>query len=205
LAHIAYAQEYLSKHSELDEQRLMRGTMFPDIRAIAGLPREKTHRSNVTMAEIELEPDSWRVGWLLHNYLDDIWNEHFYAYGMRVGENEEMWLALKIAEEVGLFEKIQDRDKLAQHFDGVADSDELAFGASEESIKIWDDFIVWKLTAPFEVQIWKERAKTIGFDDEAATDALAGRIQIVVADPVWRGRFETTHLALGYGQVVAPG
>lgn len=200
LAHLAHAQAYLRRRPELDVRAVVRGALFPDIRHLAGLGRELTHRSGVTLGEIEVETDGWKVGWLLHNYLDDAWNEYFFQFGLKFGraEDEMMWLALKLAEEIGLYDGIVDGVAMVAAFDGRPEAAELAVGASLEAIAAWDAFIAWKLTHAFEPVEWGEKILELGYT-RAEVAVLVPLIQQVMADERWMGRMVGLHETLGYG------
>jgi hypothetical protein len=58
-------------YTEKQQEAFIRGTLFPDIRYIAGLPRSSTHLKKVTLDHICAESDPFKAGMLFHAYVDD--------------------------------------------------------------------------------------------------------------------------------------
>ena len=94
LAHAAYGREYLKRRPELDRRSFMRGTMFPDIRKLAGLPRDFSHRFGVTMRRVDHEADAWWAGSLAHSYLDEAWIGFFAKGGVNFEDVDKLHDAL---------------------------------------------------------------------------------------------------------------
>jgi hypothetical protein len=178
---------------------LYRGTAFPDIRRMAGLVREATHRYDVTYAEIEAEHDSWRVGWLLHSYLDVAWNTYFQKQGMiSINPKDELrWLAVKITEEVREFDALADRAEVAKAFLLPATPQERASGADPGSIAKWNSFIYWKLDERFNFTDWERHSVAAGYSDEE-TAQLKGFLTQTLHSQLWRRRLDKLHQSLGY-------
>jgi hypothetical protein len=200
IPHGLFAREYQLRRPELDARAVIRGAEFADIRRMAGLPREKTHWTGVALPEIDSERDAWQVGLLLHNYLDERWNEFMQQFGLVPSrpEDEDMWLALKLAEDRTLHSQSVEY-QLGQYFDGSPDEHELALGVSAEMIVSWDAWVKWKLTAPFERNDWLSHVEEMGFAvDEVERVAMMS--DDILADRVWLGRFDMLHAELGYGQ-----
>lgn len=200
LVHLAYAQNYLAAHADVDQTAFLRGTCFADIRRMAGMEREKTHRSGVTLGEMEAEPDAWRAGLLLHSYLDEKWNQFFVDRGLRVDNDltERVWSSVKIAEEAAFCGTISGREALADAMDAPAMEQELGYNIDEALLGRWYGFIAWKLRHRFDLEVWRREAAVIGFDLKKL-DRLLGRVEPIRADPQWQARFDVLHRELGIG------
>jgi hypothetical protein len=200
IPHGLFARQYRQRRPELDERAIIRGAEFADIRRMAQLQREKTHWSGVTMAEVDSEKDAWKAGLLLHNYLDEHWNEFMQQFGLVPArlKDEDMWLALKVAEDRLLYD-LSKKHQLGQYFDGVPDEHELAMRVSPEMIAKWDAWVKWKVTEPFESGDWLNHVEEMGFTLDKAR-RVVDISDNILADPVWVGRFGKLHEELGYGQ-----
>ena len=58
-------------YTEKQKEAFIRGTLFPDIRYIAGLPRSSTHTKKVALNHVCAEHDPFKAGMLFHAYVDD--------------------------------------------------------------------------------------------------------------------------------------
>jgi hypothetical protein len=201
LPHIVYGQVYLRRRPDLDVRRFLRGSVAPDIRLLAGLPREVTHRKGVSLAAVDAETDAWKVGFLLHSYLDEAWTAFMSRYSLTPGkaEDEMMWIALKVAEEASIFDRVADREACVAAFSGEADPEELAMGASAEVVRLWDAFLRHTIVTPFEPEVWVREAQKLGHS-LAMLREVAPMIVRVGYNAVWKERFERLHEELGYGR-----
>ncbi|MFH0852681.1 MAG: hypothetical protein V1845_03710 [bacterium] len=113
ITHLAYAERYLRKNPSRDLKKFILGTIFPDIRYIAKIERDLTHkkfRPDLNLSAI----DSFKAGWKLHIYLDSQWNKivktsRFYCPGNK--DNLLVWTAAKIIEDRIDRKKISDLAK----------------------------------------------------------------------------------------------
>ncbi len=58
-------------YTQGDRDAFMRGTLFPDIRYISPISREKTHAKNVTLHQILNASSPFNSGMLFHSYVDE--------------------------------------------------------------------------------------------------------------------------------------
>lgn len=64
--------KYIKSHyTQAQRDAFMRGALFPDIRYIAHLPREKTHPKKVTLDQVASESNPFKAGVLFHAYVDE--------------------------------------------------------------------------------------------------------------------------------------
>ncbi len=64
----AYCRPHYTK---AQKEAFIRGTLFPDIRYVAQLPRTSTHKRKVTLDTVCAAPDPFHAGKLFHSYVDD--------------------------------------------------------------------------------------------------------------------------------------
>ncbi|GEM_PF-3480781 len=198
LLHLAYTRAHLRKHPELNEIEVYRASVFPDIRRMADLPREQTHSAGVNLDEIEREPDSWRVGWLLHSYLDETWNRYVNEFDVAAvhRHDEELWRAIKLAEEAEFYETMSNREEIAKMFDTPPMPVELESVVDPALIERWNRFVVHKLRYPFSAAFWSQQAVAVGYSREYML-RLLDMVEKIRTDEVWLERLWEIHGKLG--------
>lgn len=126
--------------STIDKGAFIVGTSFPDIRYKACLDREKTRIEPVSWSDVLICPSSFRAGMLFHNMVDMIREEHFEPnfYGSCFSERYHRLHGnlLKMAEDVILYNHIQEWNEIINYFDIIYD-EELVFYSNKELIKEW--------------------------------------------------------------------
>ena len=201
LVHMTFAQAYRERHRpELDERELLRGTVFPDVRRLAGIPREATHRKGVSLDDVARQTDAWWVGWWLHSYLDEAWNNFFVGQGLVVNPlmDEATWRALKTAEEIGVAERIEGRERLAKLFEGPLGSNELASESAPDATRRWYGFVAWLLREPYEPESWGRMMQAVGDSSAAEVEELLPLVEQFRQSTVWQGRLDKLHIDLEY-------
>ena len=97
---------------DIDEQAFILGASFPDIRYAARVPREYTHKSQVTWCDVINEPDAFDAGVLFHVLVDNMREKYFKTHDItpfalqRFG-NPVSYL-VKTAEDIVLFKCLCD-------------------------------------------------------------------------------------------------
>ena len=73
VVHAYCAQQFFKtkRYTPWEQQLFMIGTLFPDIRYLARIPRTKTHTKWVTLQEIRSTKDPFEAGLLFHSYVDE--------------------------------------------------------------------------------------------------------------------------------------
>src|SRR6266403_3933506 len=170
ITHLVYGQQYLCLRPELDRGAFLRGTIFPDIRYLAGFERSKTHQPfTVANEELDREPSAWRAGYLFHNWLDDAWNEYFVRYGLVFGDPTQTpkWSALKLLEERLVRERIAYVEDVASVLD-VADPEAVEFGVKPEILERWGWFNADLLRNSWLSDSWDRYVRDALGNDEVA-------------------------------------
>ena len=132
----------------VDHKAFLVGTVFPDIRYLAQIAREKTHIEPVSLDAVMLEPSSFRAGMLFHNLVDLIRIEqlehHFYDRS-KLDQYTPLYIKLfplmqKTAEDNVLYTKTENWEEIISYFDTIY-QEELDFGVSEETAQTWHTLI----------------------------------------------------------------
>lgn len=139
LTHLFFADLFcdLQKIPELEKKLILRGSTFPDIYYITKKPREKTHKTELSLEEIILCNNAFEKGCLIHNYIDiirakivDKKNLFNLIENISFGHKS---LLLKFIEDELLFEKI-DSCKYQNIFMKPIYRDEINTGIEKEFI-----------------------------------------------------------------------
>lgn len=75
ITHIYFAEQFIKKckkeYTQKEKESFMRGTLWPDIRRLARIPRTKTHDKDVKLHDIIDAKDPFTAGRLLHCFVDE--------------------------------------------------------------------------------------------------------------------------------------
>lgn len=74
ITHLACAEKYLRQNPKKDYKKFILGTVFPDIKYLAKLNREETHKRYKATLNLS-RFDSFKSGWKFHIYIDSQWNK----------------------------------------------------------------------------------------------------------------------------------
>ncbi len=86
LFHVVIADKWLAAFEDYNEEEksaFFQGTLFPDIRYIAGLSREATHEYGYTVEQIRSIPDPFLKGMRVHVFVDEIRLNFFKTQDLR--------------------------------------------------------------------------------------------------------------------------
>src|SRR5437879_5644374 len=165
LAHIVYGLDFLElRRPELERGAFLRGVIFPDIRYLGVIDRSKTHYG-VALGVVLNEPNSWRTGYLHHNWLDGVWNDFFHHFGLDDVRDAITLQALKLLEDELLYEEIPEREEIAASLAEV-DQQALNFGIPPETIVRWGGLIGQAFVSRPSATTRLELLKKLSFDDQ---------------------------------------
>ncbi|MDD5590196.1 MAG: hypothetical protein PHQ47_03425 [Candidatus Portnoybacteria bacterium] len=74
ITHLACAERYLGQNPKKDYKKFILGTVFPDIKYLAHLERDLTHKKYKAALNLS-RFDSFKSGWKFHIYIDSQWNK----------------------------------------------------------------------------------------------------------------------------------
>lgn len=166
VSHLAYGELYLRSRPELDGAVFLRGTVFPDIRYLGTIDRAQTHRVGVKLAEVAVETNAWRAGWLLHSWLDERWSGFFVEAGfMTRAENEQpRWQALKLMEADMSRTRLSDPGDVVEVLAGV-DDEALEFGVKDTDVRRWGEMVGRQVLAAPTMESKQHLMRELKLDD----------------------------------------
>lgn len=138
ITHVVLAERLRLKYwPEMDRSLYLVGTLFPDIRLLGSMPRERTHVKGVTLDAIAEAPTPFFSGMLVHSLVDVVRHDYMQEHLYRV--TRPMWAAEKpgkfLEDELRRGE-IADWETIAGYF-GEPSPEELTYEAPAEEIRRW--------------------------------------------------------------------
>lgn len=142
--HAVVAQRWIDMFEEYtpnEERELMLGTLFPDIRYLAKLPRKATHEQGITLKLIKETKDPFLKGMRIHAYVDVVRlnylktitiEDHLKSY-----EGDNIFFLKMVEDEIlyrqGSKKQFQD---IADYFNTIVQQ-EIDFGIAPEILADW--------------------------------------------------------------------
>jgi len=188
-SHIVYADKILRtklKDRQIDEQEFFVGTVFPDVRYLVKDKRETTHpkfkNSQEIFNKVMGEKDSFKLGWLVHLYIDLKWAEYWLEY---FGQDVEKYLknltALNVLSDQYLFNGFKHKSKIKEYLNEVSSKETQYYKLQD--IKKWHEFVKRFLERKLDYNLGKEVIKMIGRDEKIIDiDMVYGRVESLKED-----------------------
>jgi hypothetical protein len=149
--HILAAEKAFDRHFQhLDHTVFLLGTCFPDIRYPAGVERERTHRKNITLGEVQ-EETAFQAGLLFHSLVDGLWNSFIRAHAeplfALVPHNRPMFHTMKILQDKFLYSELTHWDRIVAVFSHIP-PEALTFGVDRAMVQRWYAMLSHYLSKP---------------------------------------------------------
>ncbi len=113
------------------------GALFPDIRLIANIDRNKTHFSDLNLKGIKSK-SPFEIGILIHSFIDINRNEYILKSGVYelCPKSKFIEASLKIYEDIIFYQELKDWRNIIGYFDNVLEEESL-MGISTINISKW--------------------------------------------------------------------
>lgn len=137
--HLVLAEKVFEKYFPgKDKREFFVGTVFPDIRYLGVIAREKTHFECLTLGDIQKEESSFLAGFKFHSLVDEVGAQFFYDHGAYdlLPESPYTGQTLKLLADGVLYSKVSNWNTLIAYFGDVL-PEELGFGISKDVIGKW--------------------------------------------------------------------
>jgi len=144
ITHLVLAEKVFGRHfADKNKKKFFIGTLFPDIRYLGAIERNKTHFRNLKLAEIRNESSFW-AGLKFHSFVDENRSRFLRNYptisellvafrGKKIANIDR---CLKLLEDELLYKKINNWQMYVKFLDDIL-SEELLFNIAKETIKKW--------------------------------------------------------------------
>ncbi|MFA6131189.1 MAG: hypothetical protein WC730_02935 [Patescibacteria group bacterium] len=144
------------------------GTLFPDIRYLKGIDRDKTHFENLKITDLKND-ESFSAGVKFHSILD-IARERFIVdnniYSL-CPESEYITQSVKILEDEIFYEQVKDWDVSITYLNEILQA-EKDYGVVEKDLKKWHSLLQQYFQKQPDEQAVKNFTLGIGFSNEVA-------------------------------------
>jgi len=168
VSHVVYALEYLKVHPEYEKYKFLRGTVFPDIRYVADIERPLTHPEGVTLDKVDAEADSWRAGFLFHNWVDVQWQKYLTDGGVDIYDtaNQVLFDAVKEIEDLNLASRLshEERESIANNL-FVVDDEPLNIVTDPDVIMLYYRGVADMVLNVEDVDARRVAMRELGFSD----------------------------------------
>ncbi len=181
ISHVVYGEMIYRKlkNKVKNERDFFIGTLYPDIRYLAKVKREVTHKKPPRL--FDLKKSAFDLGMDAHFLVDDI-REYFiaseHAYDI-VGDTEnETVAALKLVEDKVLYSKISDWAKYIKFLTTVI-APEYEQNVPIKKAKAWHKGLIEYFREPPSEEVWQKLMIELNFKDKmtASTITRAKKMQ----------------------------
>ncbi len=182
ITHVPYAKKVLEKFltdREVDERSFFVGTLFPDIRYLGVIEREKTHIVDPTVENLKKLSNSFELGKYTHSLIDYEREKTLERLGMykEIEPTKLSVYAMKFIEDEFTYPLISDWNKYIKFLNGVTDKEKELVG--EESARTWHELLQDFFRQPPNTESMIHLAKSLrGFTDELLEGILNEEIKI---------------------------
>lgn len=144
LFHVVIAEKWLETFEDYNEEQkraFILGTLFPDIRYLAQLPRQATHDRGLTIEEIRKIESPFIKGMKVHSYVDEarvgfLRNKEILK--LMKGIPGDKILLLKMLEDEILFSmREKEKNRTLCRYLEIIENEELSFGVPLETVSDW--------------------------------------------------------------------
>ena len=121
-----------------DREAFIVGTVFPDIRYLKVIERDKTHFKGLSFQDILDEQDSFTAGLKYHSLVDDVREKYMVEKGIYalIPPSKFITQALKIYEDEVLYSNVSDWNQVVAYLDAVL-PEETKMVEHVNKIKAW--------------------------------------------------------------------
>ena len=185
ITHIAIADKIQSKYlADKDRREFFIGTSLPDIRYIAGIPRNTTHFEEKTFEDIR-KADSYTAGFYFHAYVDYRRRTFLSENGIDNFIEPDIFnsYAIKMLEDYLFYDMVSDWDNIVGYFDNILDKEK----DIPVSLKIIKDYHLqlqnyFKEKPNYDTFI--KLMRSLGYDNKKAVDIVSRFDQVRVNENI---------------------
>jgi len=171
ITHIALTEKIFDKFfNNKTRKNFFVGSLFPDIRYLKVVDREKTHFDNLTVADIEKD-DSFLAGVKFHSILD-IAREKFIVandiYSL-CPKSKYITESLKILEDEIFYQHVKNWSEYIEYLNEILPN-ETDFGVDEKDVQKWHSLLQQYFQKQPNEQAVTDFTIGIGFSDDVARE-----------------------------------
>jgi len=171
ITHIVLTEKIFDKFfSGKTKKDFFIGSLFPDIRYLKVIDRDKTHFNDLTVIDLEKD-DSFSAGLKFHSIIDIVREKFIIANNVYLlcPESKYITQSLKILEDEIFYQYVKNWDIYINYFNEILSS-EKKFGISEKDLLRWHSLLQRYLKKQPDKQTVRDFALDIGFSEEIASE-----------------------------------
>jgi len=172
ITHVVYGKKIYERLSGFSWPDFLIGTLFPDIRYVAKVDRDKLHQFNTSEGLIPRD-NSFEAGKYVHWLIDEK-REKFIVekgtYDLLPKENY-MNASLKLVEDELVYDRIGDWAEIVRILNNYPE-EELSNGIDKETIELWHRLLKKYFLKEPGLSTWRDMILGMGFDNEVAEEVL---------------------------------
>lgn len=139
ITHLAITDKVFDRFfSGKEKSDFLVGTLFPDIRYLAGLEREKTHLSEVKLTDCREDLSFW-AGLKFHSLIDILFDDFILGRSC-ADEDHKNHTALKYLQDELLYDKTKSREEAQKALNNIL-PEELLFAVRPDDVARWHDVL----------------------------------------------------------------
>ena len=173
ITHVLYGKKIFERHPGLSWPDFLIGTLFPDIRYLAKIDRNKLHKFN-TSEEMIPKDSSFKAGMYVH-WLGDEKREKFISekgiYGL-LPKEQYISAAIKLIEDKLVYDSIDNWEEIINTL-GTYPKEEEGFGIGRKILENWHNLLKKYFRQKPDLETWREMILSLGFDRELSESVLS--------------------------------
>ena len=172
ITHVVYGKKIFGRLSGFSWADFLIGTLFPDIRYVAKIDRDKLHQFN-TSEDLIPKDNSFEAGKYVHWLIDEKREKSNIERGIYnlMPKEKYMHASLKLVEDELVYHRIDDWVEIIKLLDNYP-KEELSNGINKEVIEYWHRLLKKYFQKGPSLSTWREMILGMGFDREVAEDVL---------------------------------
>jgi hypothetical protein len=148
ITHIVLAHKVHDKlFPNLDQRLFYCGNIFPDIRYLKVIDRDKTHSMNITLKEVQDEKDPFFAGLKFHSLVDLVLEEFMQKHKVYdlCPHSKYVSQTYKLFQDELYYDKIKDWEEISNYFSNFNES---KLGVPSEKVNYWYDLFSRYVSSP---------------------------------------------------------
>lgn len=172
ITHVVYGKKIFDRQGGYSWPHFLIGTLFPDIRYVARIERDKLHGFN-TSEEMIPKDSSFKAGMYVHWLVDEKREKFISDKGIYNLLPKEQYISasLKPVEDELLYDKIDNWEEVVDIL-GIYPEEEYALGIGKDTVELWHGLLKKYFQRKPDYSTWREMILSMGFSKELSEIVL---------------------------------
>ena len=166
------AKVFEQKFPQFNRREFFIGTVFPDIRYLRVIDRDKTHFPGISWEKISQAENSFTAGLLFHNLVDQIFDGETAVALRALNDSLDFARTAKLLADEMLYGEIANWSEISEYFQDLI-PEELTFGVSEPDLRHWHEILRAFFAASPDDKSRAQFMEELGFSPEKISQVNA--------------------------------